>query len=90
MGVLGFLWFAIVGFVAGFIAKAIVPGDEGLNWWQTALLGMVGSLVGGTLFNVLTGEGFDLERSSFIGSIIGAVLALVAYNFATRRQLSSR
>ncbi len=89
MGVLGFLWFAIVGFVAGWLAKLVVPGDEGLNWWQTGLLGIVGSIVGGALWSLATGNGLDLEPSGFIGSIIGAVVVLLAYNLITRRQLTS-
>ncbi len=86
---MGLIGFAIVGILAGYLAKFIVPGDEGLNWWQTALLGMVGALVGGTLWNVLTGNGIDLEASGFIGAVLGSVILLMGYNWATTRQLKS-
>jgi uncharacterized membrane protein YeaQ/YmgE (transglycosylase-associated protein family) len=39
-------------------------------------VGLAGSLVGGTLANVLAGDGFDLAASGIIGSILGAVLIL--------------
>ena len=86
---MGLIGFAIVGILAGYLAKFLVPGDEGLNWWQTALLGMVGALVGGTLWNVLTGNGIDLEASGFIGAVLGSVILLIGYNYATTRQLKS-
>lgn len=90
MGFFGFIWFCIVGFLVGVIAKWIVPGDEGLNWWQTALLGIAGSLFGGTLWNLVRGNGLDLQGAdSFIGAIIGTVLLILVVNYATTRQLSS-
>ena len=71
----------IVGLIAGFIAKAIVPGDEGLGIVPTILLGLGGALVGWLLFTYLLGIGdtdkFDL--GSIIGSIIGAVLLILVY-----------
>ncbi len=90
MGFFGFIWFIILGFIVGFIAKLIVPGDEGLNWWQTGLLGIVGSVFGGTLWNIIRGEGLDISGAdTFIGAIIGTVLLLLVVNFATTRQLKS-
>ena len=37
----------------------------------------LGSIVGGTLFNALAGEGFELQTSGFLGAIFGAVVLLV-------------
>lgn len=87
---MGFIGFIILGFIVGFIAKFLVPGDEGLNWWQTGLLGMVGSVFGGTLWNIISGDGLDIGRAdSFIGAIIGTVLLLLVVNYATTRRLKS-
>lgn len=67
------------GLIAGFIARAILPGDDKMSWWQTALLGIVGSFVGGTLGVLFSSGGFDtFQTSGLIGSIIGAVIALIA------------
>ena len=70
----------IIGFVAGFIARALVPGKQSMTILQTIGLGIVGSFVGGFLGRLLFhhGGGF-VQTSSWIGSIIGAVIALLIY-----------
>ena len=70
----------IIGLVAGFIARALVPGRQHLTVLQTLILGIIGSFVGGFLGRLLFhhGGGF-VQTSSWIGSIIGAVIALVVY-----------
>ena len=75
MGVLSWL---IGGFIIGLLARMVVPGNRGLGCIGTIGLGMIGSLVGGTVLNALTGDGFDLGGSGFFGSLFGAVLVLVA------------
>ncbi|MGZ4603007.1 MAG: GlsB/YeaQ/YmgE family stress response membrane protein, partial [Kineosporiaceae bacterium] len=51
------VWFIIsmivVGLIAGFIARAIVPGPDPMGIWATILLGIVGSFIGGFLGYVL-------------------------------------
>jgi len=67
------------GLIAGVVARAIVPGKDQMSWWQTALLGIAGSFVGGTLGVLFSGRTFsNFETSGVIGSIIGAVIALIA------------
>ena len=46
MGIIGFV---IVGLIAGFIARALVPGPDPMGWLGTMILGIVGSFVGGSL-----------------------------------------
>lgn len=71
----------ILGFLAGFIAKAILPGDDPGGFFVTILLGLIGSLVGFFLFTELLGIGdnkiFDL--GGLIGAIIGTILVLLVY-----------
>ena len=71
----------ILGLVAGFIAKAIVPGKDPGGLIVTILLGLVGSFVGFLIFTEVLGIGdtqaFDL--GGLIGAIIGTVLLLLAY-----------
>ncbi|WP_293782939.1 GlsB/YeaQ/YmgE family stress response membrane protein [uncultured Aeromicrobium sp.] len=83
MGLIGFL---IVGLIAGFIARAVVPGDDSMGILGTLVLGIVGSFVGGLLGSLLTGDGIDFSTSGIIGSIIGAIIALIAYNAITGRK----
>ena len=78
----------IVGLIAGFLARAIVPGDDSMGIVATIVLGIVGSFVGGFLAALIfgdNGEGF-LRPSNLIGSIIGAIIALVVYNAVTGRK----
>lgn len=75
----GLIGLFIIGLLAGAIARFLVPGRDPLGFLGTALLGIVGSFVGGVLWNLLTGEGFTFTTSGLIGSIIGAVIALLVY-----------
>ncbi len=92
---LGFILFLLlIGLVAGFIARAVVPGSDPLGVWGTILLGIVGSFIGGFLGWALFGKDFSegaLQPSGVIGSIVGAILALLVYRAANgRRTVSHR
>lgn len=80
---LGFiLTMIIVGLIAGFLARAIVPGPDPMGIGGTILLGVVGSFIGGFLGYVLFGKDVTqgaLQPSGIIGSIIGAVIVLLVY-----------
>lgn len=74
------IWFLIVGFIAGLIARALVPGDDSMPIWQTALLGIAGSYVGGFIFAIFSDrEILDFSTTGLIGSIIGAIVALLIW-----------
>ena len=86
------LWFIIsliiIGAIAGFIARALVPGKDPMGIVQTILLGIVGSFVGGFLADVLfrsDSEDRGLSPAGIIGSIIGAIIVLLVYRAVTRR-----
>ena len=79
----------VIGIVAGFLARFLVPGRDPMSVGATILLGIVGSFVGGFLGYLLTGKDVQdgaLQASGIIGSIIGAVIALLIYNATTRRR----
>lgn len=83
----------IVGLIAGFIARAVVPGPDPMGILATILLGVVGSFIGGFLGYVLFGKDLDegaLQPSGLIGSIVGAIVALLIYRVAVRRRPASR
>jgi uncharacterized membrane protein YeaQ/YmgE (transglycosylase-associated protein family) len=68
----------ILGFVAGLIARAVMPGRQAMGIIATTLLGVAGSFMGGFLASVLLGGSWRvLHPSGFIGSIIGAIVLLV-------------
>lgn len=83
----------VIGIIAGYLARLLVPGRDPMGFIQTVVLGVVGSFIGGFLGYVLfdkdVGEG-GLQASGVLGSIIGAVIALLVYNAATRRGVGRR
>ena len=89
---IGFIFLlVIVGLLAGFIARALVPGRDSMSVGGTILLGMFGSFVGGfigyVLFNADADDG-ALQPSGIIGSIVGSVIALLVYRAANGRSIS--
>ncbi|HET9658185.1 MAG TPA: GlsB/YeaQ/YmgE family stress response membrane protein [Kineosporiaceae bacterium] len=76
----------IIGAIAGFLARLVVPGRDPMGVVATIVLGIVGSFVGGFLGYVLfhhdTSQG-ALQPSGIIGSVIGAVIVLLIYRAAT-------
>lgn len=84
--ILGIVVFLIVGFVVGLVARAVVPGKDSMGILATIVLGVVGSFVGGLLAVVFTDRVLgELTPAQFIGSLIGAVIALLIY-----RRMGSR
>lgn len=78
----------IVGAIAGFVARFLVPGPDPMGVVATIVLGIVGSFIGGFLGYVLFGKDLDeggFQPSGFVGAIIGAVIALLIYRAVTRR-----
>jgi uncharacterized membrane protein YeaQ/YmgE (transglycosylase-associated protein family) len=80
------LGWIVFGLIAGFIARAIVPGKDDIGLLRTIVIGVVGSIVGGFLFGLLTGGLRGFQPAGWIGSIIGAVIVLVIYNKVTGRK----
>ena len=87
--VLHIIWLIVLGLIVGLIARLIVPGKQPMGWVATAVLGIVGSYVGGTLGSVLfPPHKFDIHppiQHSFLGALVGAVILLLIYKFATSR-----
>jgi uncharacterized membrane protein YeaQ/YmgE (transglycosylase-associated protein family) len=72
----------IVGLIVGFLARALVPGPDPMGIGATILLGLVGSFIGGFLGYVLFGADIEegaVQPAGWVGSIIGAVIALLIY-----------
>lgn len=76
---MGIIVWLIIGLLAGLIARAVVPGADSMGVGATLVLGLIGSLVGGFLGNLFVEGQLELEAAGIIGSIIGAVIALLIY-----------
>lgn len=81
MSILGTLF---IGLIAGFIARALKPGDDGMGWIMTAILGVAGAFVAGYL-GVALGLYQQGEPVGFIASVVGAILLLVIYGFIKKK-----
>lgn len=76
----------IVGLIAGALARLLVPGRDPMGVLGTLVLGLVGSVIGGLVGNLLAGGDQTFTPAGLIGSILGAVLALVVYRAAVTRR----
>jgi uncharacterized membrane protein YeaQ/YmgE (transglycosylase-associated protein family) len=80
------IWTIIIGFVAGVIAKFIMPGNnEPSGFILTTILGIVGAFVASYLGQALNWYKAD-ESAGFIGSVVGAMIVLAAYGFIAGRR----
>jgi uncharacterized membrane protein YeaQ/YmgE (transglycosylase-associated protein family) len=84
--------FIVAGLVIGALARLIKPGKQNLGIIATLLLGLVGSVIGGTIANLLgTGDIMELNVLGFIVAVIAAVLLIgVAESVAGSRHKSYR
>lgn len=72
------LFFLVFGLVVGFIARAVMPGSQKMGLLATMLLGVVGSFIGGFIGALITDSRvLDFNTAGLIGSVIGALVALV-------------
>lgn len=79
------LAYIVFGFIVGLIARALMPGKDPIGLIGTAILGVVGALLGGWL-----GQAFGLygpgEGAGFIAAVVGAIIVLAGYNFFFRKR----
>jgi uncharacterized membrane protein YeaQ/YmgE (transglycosylase-associated protein family) len=77
----------IFGFLAGLVARALVPGNQKMGFIRTTLLGIAGAFVGGLIVSLFRGGSawlwdgdnfFVFQPSGFIGAVIGAVILLAS------------
>jgi uncharacterized membrane protein YeaQ/YmgE (transglycosylase-associated protein family) len=72
---MSYVWMAIIGFVVGLIARAILPGTQSLGIILTSILGIAGSFLAGFAGKAL-GWYAEGEPAGFLASIIGAIVLL--------------
>jgi uncharacterized membrane protein YeaQ/YmgE (transglycosylase-associated protein family) len=86
VGIIGFI---ILGIIAGYLGRLLMPGRQKMGFLATAVLGMVGSVVGGTIASLVFEGDLDLSAAGFIGSIVGVIIVLIILQ-ATGRTGSKR
>jgi uncharacterized membrane protein YeaQ/YmgE (transglycosylase-associated protein family) len=86
---MGIIWTIIIGFVAGVIAKFIMPGpNEPSGFILTTILGIVGAFVATFLGQALGWYGPN-EGAGFIGAIVGAIIVLAAWAAISRQRTTT-
>lgn len=84
MGLCGWLVF---GFLAGLLARALMPGEQRMGIIKTTLLGIAGSFAGGFVGSLILGRSPRvLHPSSFVGAVLGALLLLALGSWFSKRR----
>ena len=83
---MGILWTIIIGFIAGVIAKFIMPGDnEPSGFILTTILGIVGAFVASYLGQAL-GWYAPGQAAGLIGAVVGAIVVLFVWGIIAKRR----
>jgi uncharacterized membrane protein YeaQ/YmgE (transglycosylase-associated protein family) len=83
---MGILWMAIIGLIAGALAKLLMPGRQGGGILITMALGVAGAVLAGFLGTALGFYDEPGEGPGLIAATLGALLVLVIYGAVTRRR----
>jgi uncharacterized membrane protein YeaQ/YmgE (transglycosylase-associated protein family) len=73
---MSFLWTALIGFVVGLLARAILPGTQSLGIILTAVLGIAGAFVA-RFVGQAVGWYAEGEPAGFLASVVGAIVLLL-------------
>ena len=81
----------ILGLLAGFIGKALMPGDDPGGFFATILIGLAGAVVGWLIFTKGLGIGDDdaFDLGGLVSAIIGVIILLAAYRWWVGRRGAS-
>lgn len=79
------IWTIVIGFIAGAVAKFLMPGKDGGGFILTTVLGIAGAIVANFLGRFV-GWYSEGEGAGFIASIVGAVIILVVFRLIKKRQ----
>ncbi|HYV12975.1 MAG TPA: GlsB/YeaQ/YmgE family stress response membrane protein [Pyrinomonadaceae bacterium] len=83
---INFIWWIIIGLIAGALARLIMPGRDPMGIVATIVLGIVGSLVGGLVsLAIWRNEGTGFHPAGLLLSILGAIVVLWIWRMARSR-----
>jgi uncharacterized membrane protein YeaQ/YmgE (transglycosylase-associated protein family) len=77
------IW-AVYGIFVGSIAKAVIPGEQNMGFFQTIALGVAGSYVGGAILYMLGSYSAISPTGIFMG-IVGSVISMLVYSKLTEK-----
>jgi uncharacterized membrane protein YeaQ/YmgE (transglycosylase-associated protein family) len=78
----------ILGIVAGYLGRLLMPGRDKMGFIATMLLGLAGAVVGFLIFTELLGIGDDkmFDLGGLIGAVIGVMILLALYRVALKNK----
>lgn len=78
---MGIILFIVFGFIVGLLARALLPGRQKMSLLMTAVLGMIGSFIGGLIGSLISDRPVDgLHTAGLIGSVLGAIVVLALFS----------
>ncbi|MDR2146453.1 MAG: GlsB/YeaQ/YmgE family stress response membrane protein [Tannerella sp.] len=85
---MGWLSWIVFGLVAGIVAKILKPGKDAVGWILTIIIGIVGAILGGYLFQLVLGPAWAAGWTwrGFLASVVGAIIVLYIYSFFTKKK----
>jgi uncharacterized membrane protein YeaQ/YmgE (transglycosylase-associated protein family) len=82
----GFIWWLVIGLVAGALARLIMPGKDPMGLLATIILGIVGSILGGLVSTLIWGSGTGgFQPAGLLLSLVGAIIVLWVYRMMRSR-----
>ena len=77
------LWYIIVGFIVGLIARFLLPGADSMGFIWTTLVGIAGSIIGGFIARLFSkpAPGAKFHTAGFLMSIVGAIILLLVLRY---------
>jgi uncharacterized membrane protein YeaQ/YmgE (transglycosylase-associated protein family) len=82
---LSFIWFLIVGLIAGALARLIMPGRDPMGLIATMILGIIGSLIGGLVASLVWRTDTGFHPGGLLLSLLGAILVLAIWRMIRAR-----
>jgi uncharacterized membrane protein YeaQ/YmgE (transglycosylase-associated protein family) len=83
---MSFIWWLIIGLIAGALARLIMPGRDAMGIIATMILGIVGSIVGGLVSWAIWGaDPTGFRPAGLLLSILGAIIVLFLWRMMKTR-----
>lgn len=84
---LSFLWWLIIGLIAGALARLIMPGRDPMGVLATMVLGIVGSVIGGLVASFIWRTDTGFHPGGLFLSLLGAIFALWIWRMIRSRNV---
>lgn len=82
---LSFIWWLIIGLIAGALARLVMPGKDPMGILATIILGIVGSILGGLVASLIWSAEAGFQPAGLLLSVLGAIIVLWVYRMIKTR-----